>query len=197
MLFLLYRVRVFDNAKKIHHVKHLFELLVNFTQIHIVLKVIPWDFVMKVSSNPWMLKSLLNGVPLTWLWVTKLFNEALSQFVKFPTVSQLFEVNCFSLVFDFVITFFPQWMLSSYHLIHNETSCPNIDSFSVELTTLHLLWCLIDQCTTSLIYTLPSLIFNGQTKINNLDSLKVSKILYYNIGWLNVSVNIIISMNLL
>jgi hypothetical protein len=144
MFFLLDRVRVFDNAKKIHHVKHLFELFVNFTQIHIMLKVIPWDFIMEVSSNPWMLKSLLNGVPLTWLWVTKLFDESFCQFVKFPTVSQLFEVNCLSLVFDFVISFLPQWMLSSYHLIHNETSCPNIDSFSVELTALHLLRCLID-----------------------------------------------------
>jgi len=60
--FLLNICMVFDNTESKHKVQSFTKLFIEIIKIHVLLEIVPWDFIGEVSCDPWMLKCFFNGV---------------------------------------------------------------------------------------------------------------------------------------
>ncbi len=58
----------------------------------------------------------------------------------FPFKLKFFELFDLLLVELFVLTLFPQRMLSTYEFIHNKADCPKVDWLAIRFFSKNLLW---------------------------------------------------------
>ena len=168
LVFHLDVITVLDHGYEIHQVHKLSKFTVDFVEVFLLLHVVSWDFIVKFSCDPRMLKSLLNRITKRWLRVAELLDEILAQRRELFSISQLLKVKCFLFICLLIFSTFPERVLPCNKFVHHEPCCPNVNSFSIVLPSCHLLWGLVNQSTTVIIYTLFGLILDCKTEIYKL-----------------------------
>lgn len=91
----------------------------------------------------------------------------------------------------------PERMLSSNELIHDETHSPYVNSFTIELTTGHLLRRLVHQSSTRLIHTLSRLVFDSEAEIDYFHGFIITRVRNYDVARFEIPMNVVIVMDML
>ena len=116
---------------------------------------------------------------------------------KPSAIPELLELEHLLPVLFLVLTLFPKRVPPRNELVHDEACCPDVDWLPVALSSGHLLRCLIDERSATLLHALPCLILDSQPKVDELDAVILALLADHDVAGLQISMHIVVPMDVL